>query len=113
MDYKLSLYKAVEVEIGGQKYPLRKLNRKMFQAMAEIEKREKEAGSIYEKVDIAYESLRLFIDAPPEVLDDLDNDQVTELKNIVDAEVFKSKPDADTGDDSEKNALKPGEETAV
>lgn len=114
MDYKLSLYQAVEVEIGGQKYPLRKLNRKMFRELAEFEKREKAAESAYDKIEVLYDELRAFIDAPADVLDDLGNDQLLELKSIIDAEVFKSKPADKPGeDDPEKNALKPGEETAV
>jgi hypothetical protein len=114
MDYKLSLYQAVEVEIGGQKYPLRKLNRKMFRELAELEKKEKEAASDFEKIDLGYESLNIFVDAPIAVLESLNPDEVAELRKIIDAEVFKSKPaDKSVGDDPEKNALKPGEETAV
>lgn len=114
MDYKLSLYQAVEIDIGGQKYPLRKLNRKMFRELADLEKREKATESVYEKIDLGYESLGIFVDAPPEVLEALNPDEVVELRKIIDVEVFKSVPaEKSVEDDPEKNAPKPGEETAV
>jgi len=114
MDYKLSLYQAVEVEIGGQKYPFRKRDRKLFRELSEFEKKEAEAKTNQEKIDISYESLRLFIDAPQEVFDGLNVEEVTELRKIIDMETQKTlaivKP---VEDDPGKNAPKPGEGTAV
>ena len=108
MDYKLSIYQPAEVEIGGQKYPLKKRNRTMFRAIAEYEKKLKDASD-FEKIEVLYDELRALIDAPAEVLDALDQDELVELKTILEAEVFKSRAPAIV-DDPEKNGPKPGEE---
>ena len=116
MDYKLSLYQPVEVEIDGQKFKLRRLNRSMFQTLAEFAKKEEAAkNDAFATIDVVYEELKAFVDAPPEVLDNLDQQQVLELKKIIDQVVFKKQAPgaASPAEDPEKNGPKPGEETAV
>ena len=114
MDYKLSLYQAVEVEIGGQKYPLHKLNRPRIRALSEIAERESKLEPGFATIESRYEELALLVDAPAAVLDELSIEQVGELRKIIDAEVFKVQPvETPVENDPEKNAPKPGEEAAV
>lgn len=114
MDFKVTLYTPVEVELEGQKFRLRKLNRAMFKKLAEFAALERAAKDPFEAVEVAYEELKAFVDAPADVLDDLDDRQVSELKNIIDEVVFKRKKSPETAEETaEKNGPRPGEEAAA
>lgn len=113
MSYKISLYKPVEVEYGDQRFILRKLNRGMFRMLADFEKQERAAQTAFEKVEVLYEELKAFIEAPTEVIDDLTAEQVQELRDIIDQVIFKKKTEEPTGEAQEKNGPKPGEVTAA
>jgi len=112
VNFTVTLYKPVEVTLEGQVFKLRKLNRALFRKLAEFEKMERAAKDNFETVEVVYEEMKAFIDAPADVIDDLDDRQLMELKDIIDQVVFKKKAPG-AAEDPEKNGPKPGEETAV
>lgn len=137
----LPLYEPGEVEIDGKVYKLRPMNRQQFRRLCEIDKKAdaaEAAGDIYAPVEAAYELAQLYIDAPPEVIDELPLEQIKEISAFVNslvrstkkktpggeaapdpAAAAKTPPDAGPaavavpGEDLEKNALKPGDGTAA
>jgi hypothetical protein len=113
MSYKISLYKPVEVEYGDQRFILRKLNRAMFRKLADFEKQERAAQTAFEKVEVLYEELKAFIDAPAEEIDDLTTDQVQELITIINQVIFNRKAEVEAEEKQEKNGPKPGEVPAA
>jgi xylose isomerase len=113
MSYKVSLYKPVEVEYGDQRFTLRKLNRTMFRKLADFEKAERAAQTAFEKVEVLYDELRAFIDAPAEEIDDLAPEQVQELILIVNQVIFKKQGEPEAEEGQEKNVSRPGEEPVV
>lgn len=113
VNFTVTLYKPIEVELEGQKFTLRKLNRALFRRLAEFEKMERAAKDQFETIEVVYEEMKAFVDAPAEVIDDLDDRQLMELKDVIDQVVFKKKKVEDKAEDAEKNGPKPGEETAA
>jgi len=114
-DYKVSLYRPIEVEIDGQGFRLKKLNRVMFTSLGEFGKKEAAAEGSFAKVEVMYDQLQAFVDAPAEVIDDLTAEQVHELFQIINQVVFVGAKDTGTSKEETelKNAPKPGDVPAV
>lgn len=113
MDYKLNLYLPAEVEIGGQKYKLRPLNRSRFRQLREYQKAADATTDGFERMELLYDQVHLAVDAPAEVLDELDVGQLNELMEIVGKSMLREKPGAETPSETEeKNVPKPGDVTA-
>ena len=117
MDYKVSLYPPSTVEMGGQKYTLRKLNKGMYRVLEDYRKAEKSTKDELERVELLYSVLPKFIDAPEDVLDDLCQGELRQLMNIINAAVFeegrKTAAEVPAEEQAEKNGPRPGEEPAV
>lgn len=112
MDYKVSIYQPIEVEISGQKYPLRKRNQTMFKLMLEFDKAlEAVKDKPYEGLLIQYDQVKALVDAPAAVIDDLDVEQIVELFEIT-SKVMVTGEKHTALEDKEKNGPKPGDVTA-
>jgi len=111
----LPLYEPPEIEIAGAVYKLRPANRELFRKVSETEKRyaelEKTEG-VAAGVELAYELVRLYVDAPGEVIDALPVEQVQAVAKFV-TETITGKVRPAAPEDQEKNAPKPGDGTAV
>ena len=102
----VAIYTPIEIEIEGVKYKLRKLNRARFREIAEWTKKEAEAGDDKKAaVEAVYEQLKVFVDAPADVLDDLDIFEVGRLVSLITEKIVR-KPASP--EDPEKNVPKPG-----
>lgn len=117
MDYKVSLYSPSTVELGGQKYTLRKLNKGMYRVLEDYRKADKAAKDELERIELLYGTLPKFIDAPQDVLDDLSQGELRQLMNIINEAVFeegrKTTAEVPAEEQAEKNGPRPGEEPAV
>jgi len=112
MDYKLSLYQPAEIEIGGQKYKFKPLNKSRFRQLREYEKKIGEITDGFERMELMYEQVYLAVDAPHEILDELDVSQLNELISIIGKVVAQEKSVVETpGETEEKNGPRPGDVT--
>lgn len=112
MEYKLSLYDPITIQYGELKLKLRKLNRSMYRKLKDFSAAERGAADKFAMIEIVYDELKAFVDCDPELIDDLDDVQVEELKEIIDAVVFKRKAPA-AAEDAEKNGSRPGDEAVA
>lgn len=114
MNHSVSIYNPVEIEIEGQKYKLKKLNRTAYRQVGELEKRLRATEDEFERVDIVFEQAGLMIDAPPEVLNDMDVNQLTELVTLI-GKIRNGGTEADAPPEAveEKNSPSPGGEPAA
>jgi hypothetical protein len=104
-----SLHNPLEVEINGKVYEV-KLNRPIFQKLAEIEKEYKKLETEkpgFDAVFLLYDQVELMTGAPKEDISQLD---FTDLKVIVEFVMTEYyKPPKTEEAKEEKNGLKPGE----
>jgi hypothetical protein len=113
MDYKLGLYQPAEIDIGGQKYKFKSLNKPRFRKLREYEKKIEETADGFERMELMYEQVYSAVDAPHEILDELDVSQLNELISIIGKVAAERKPSVETPEETEeKNGLKPGDVTA-
>lgn len=106
-----SLHNPLEVEINGKVYEVR-LNRPIFQELAEMEKEYKKLVPQTEKpgfdaVFLLYEQVELMTGAPKEEIAQLDFNDLKVIVEFVMTEYYK--PPKTEEAKEEKNGLKPGE----
>ncbi len=101
----ISVYEPVEISIDGATYPLKRRNRTVMRQLAAIQKRAAESADDEEKINVGYEQAALLIDAPQDVIDNLDSNQLRAILHWISAGL-SDKP----GQDDEKNVTRPGDE---
>ena len=72
----VSVCKPLEIELDGVKYPLRKLNRLCFREVLAFQKRISEASNT-EKIDLIYDHIASIVDAPADIIDNIDARQMS------------------------------------
>lgn len=100
IDTKKSIYKPIIVEIDGENYSVKSVNRAMLKKMAELE--ETITGG---NPEAAYDQLELLFGAV-KAFDKLDLREVNEIINHVTAKLYKPEKDEKS---PEKNESSPGD----
>lgn len=105
----VSIYEPLSVKIDGQDYQVRRLNRGAIKKLIEIQKREV-ASSPEEKIDICYEIGALCIDAPQDVIDNLDRKEILRLVSWINEFMGEEAKAGAAGEGEGKNPTRPGDE---
>jgi hypothetical protein len=72
------------IEIGGTRYPVKKITRPLWRKIKELEDRRKQGDVL-----ALYEQIELVIDAPAETIDGLDVYEVRKINDFITDALFK------------------------
>lgn len=101
VSFSSSLYPQYEVEIDGQTFRLKPVNRAVFEVLSGITKKAL-AGDI-DAVPGLYDQVALLVDAPKEFIDALDYRVIRQVVNFVNTKIIQAEES-----EEQKNASGPG-----
>lgn len=105
-----TIYKPLTVQIEGKDYPVRRLNRHRCGELMSFQEKLTDAAQ-KGTFDILYDEVALLVDAPREVIDELDLTQVRDITRWLIEALFGGPEQGKAAEDPEKNGPRPGDET--